>query len=207
MIHYAIAYDLNKDLGKAYNDTMRRLDPGDYGCFIDGDAMFLHPYFGKQLQDYVTKYPDGDLFTCKTNRVGTRYMLAGDWASDDIAKHRQIAARLLSDMSVKDITQDALLSGVVMLIKRSSWEAVGGFREDGMLGIDNDMHLRIRRNNGKVYLMNGVYVYHWYRGGQRGHIGHLLKPGQNKAAIIAARNVALHKLKQTPTVNLHPARA
>jgi hypothetical protein len=34
---------------------------------------------------------------------------------------------------------------------------------DGFLGVDTQMHQSARAKSIEVYLMEGVYVYHWYR--------------------------------------------
>ena len=177
MIHYSIAFDLNKNIGVAYNSTMRLLGGDDWCCFVDGDSMFLTPYFGRQINEYVNRNPECGLFTCKTNRVRADYMLAGDWMYDDVVYHRHVAHELSSDLSVTDITElahSSPLSGVLMLVSRKAWAQVGGFKEAGMLGVDNDMHRRMRDAGLKVYMMNGVYVYHWYRGGNRQDVSHLM---------------------------------
>ena len=41
----------------------------------------------------------------------------------------------------------------------------GGFNEKGMLGIDNEFYFKALSQNKLIYRMDGVYVYHWYRGG------------------------------------------
>lgn len=177
MIHYAIAFDPNKNVGVAYNATMRLLGEDDWCCFVDGDSMFLNPYFGRQIEEYVNRHPECGIFTCKTNRVAAEYMLVGNWKSDDVVYHKRLAQELSTDLSVTDITgfaRDFPLSGVLMLISRKAWTEVGGFKETGMLGVDNDMHRRMRDHGFKVYMMNGVYVYHWYRGGNRQDTSHLL---------------------------------
>ena len=57
---------------------------------------------------------------------------------------------------------------------KSVWEKVGGFKEDKMLTVDNDIHRKIRISGEKVGLMKGIYVQHWYRGGIKENRQHLL---------------------------------
>ncbi len=54
------------------------------------------------------------------------------------------------------------MSGVVILLSRKTWGRLGGFA-DGFLGVDNAIHQAARDLGYRVYLMEGVYVYHWYR--------------------------------------------
>jgi GT2 family glycosyltransferase len=75
---------------------------------------------------------------------------------------------------VTDITNKQLFSGVIILIKKSVWERLGGFKEDKMLAIDNDIHIKAIHAKLKVGLMKGIYVQHWYRGGNQNNKSHLL---------------------------------
>ena len=59
-IKFCIPWDDGKNLGVAYNDHMARLNDGDWACFLDGDAMFLHPFFGRQLNEYIDRYRSND---------------------------------------------------------------------------------------------------------------------------------------------------
>lgn len=175
MVHYAIAFDLDKHIGVAYNALMDRLAEDDWCCFIDGDAMFLYPFFGNQIHSYIERFPQVGLFTCRTNRGGPSYMLAGDdWASDDIVYHRKVAAKFSKETGATDVTDmPKRISGVLMLLSRKVWKEVGGFKPIGMLGVDNNMHSRVSKAGYRVAMMNGVYVYHWYRGGNRCDTMHL----------------------------------
>jgi GT2 family glycosyltransferase len=66
------------------------------------------------------------------------------------------------------------MSGVMILLKKSMWEKVGGFKEEKMLTVDNDIHIKVRNAQGKVGLMQGIYLQHWYRGGNIKDIKHLV---------------------------------
>jgi hypothetical protein len=52
-----------------------------------------------------------------------------------------------------------------MLISKKVWSDIGGFKEDDMLGVDNEFYFKALSQNKIIYRMNGVYLYHWYRGG------------------------------------------
>ena len=181
MIYHRIAWDTGKNLGKAYNREMELLpNSDDFCCFIDSDAMFTTTFFGKHLEDIVAKYPDVGVFTCMTNRVGCKWQLAPsvDWDNNDMKYHRLIGEVLQDDLyyDVEDVTnkpRGEVMSGVLMMVRRDVWKRVGGFKEEKMLGIDSDFHWRCQKHKEKIYLMNGVYVYHWYRGGNRNNKTHL----------------------------------
>jgi GT2 family glycosyltransferase len=168
MIHFIIPWNTEKNIGVSYNSSMKLIGDEDYICFIDADACFTTHFFGKQIEDIVKKYPECGFFTCYTNRVGCTWQLYGDPKSNDISEHRQIGLELYNNFydSVTQI-QDQVnaLSGVLMLISKKVWSDIGGFKEDDMLGVDNEFYFKALSQNKIIYRMNGVYLYHWYRGG------------------------------------------
>jgi len=102
---------------------------------------------------YNEKYPEYDLFTCLTNRVGCDYQLADvDRDNHDIRYHREMAKRievLNKNNEVTDITNNLpYLSGMMMMFR--------------FLGVDNDFHKRVKNRRLKVGLINTLYIYHWY---------------------------------------------
>ncbi len=179
MIYHRTVWATDKNIGAAYNREMALLpSDDDYCCFLDGDAMFTTPFFGKQLEDIVRINSDCGLFTCMTNRVSCKWQLDDfvDWNTDDMVTHRRIgeAFCVARYEDVEDVTHKQLLSGVLMLIRKREWRSVGGF-QNGMLGVDNAIHKAFKDNGLKVLLMRGFYVYHWYRGGDGNNKKHLTK--------------------------------
>lgn len=176
-IFHIIPWNTDKNLGKAYNESMSLVGSDDWVCFIDGDAVHTSHFFGKRIEDVVMANPKYSMFTCVTNRVGMLYQIAPnvDTKSNDQAYHRTFGESLWGKygVNVMDITDQSKLSGVVILIKKSAWESAAGFKEEKMLTIDGDMHKRVQASGGKVGLMRGIYVQHWYRGGDSRNAKHL----------------------------------
>ena len=176
MIYYFVPYSTEKNLGKYYNDCLELIPDGCWACFIDGDAMCTTSNFGHQLEEIIKEHKDFDLFTCMTNRVGTKYQcIDGAWEIEDMNTHRNMGKflQLNKRLEVEDITNNAPLSGVLMLVKKSAWSASQKFKEAGLLGIDNSIHYAIRNIGGKVGLMKGFYVQHYYRSGNINDNKHL----------------------------------
>jgi len=171
MIYYSVPFDAAKNIGAYYNAFMRLLPTDDdFACFIDRDAMFTTPNYGVQIQEIVKQNHDCGLFTAVASRIGCNYQRAGNWETDDMNEHMRIGAGIQQQhrLTTTDITVDAEtnpLGGVLILIRKSTWKKAGGFPESGMLGIDNSIHRSVAATGEKVLLMNGVYLYHWYRGG------------------------------------------
>lgn len=142
----------------------------DYACFTDGDAMFTTPNYGDVIDQVVLENLDVGCFTCFANRVGSKWQLHShvDFNNNDMEYHRKIGQELQDKYgtSCVDVTYKLpgqVMSGVMILIKKSTWSKIGGFK-DGMLQVDNDIHWKIQNSdNEKLYLMKGIYLYHWYR--------------------------------------------
>ncbi len=165
-IYTHIVYDLDKDLGRAYNEFMKQLpNDSDWACFLDHDAMFTtHDWFAK-LHLVIESNPQYKCFTAMTNRIGnSEQIVKGYEHNHDIAVHRVVGAEQWQEhnTNVKDATNAHAISGVVMLIQKLAWKKAGGFKH-GFLGVDNDFHVRLTKTGFKTGIMRGVYVYHWYR--------------------------------------------
>ena len=175
MIYTHIPYtpkELGTNLGYAYNKFMEMLpDDDDWGCFLDHDAMFTTSNWYNQIADIIRNNPDVGVFGARTNRIASQHHLVGniDVNNHDIKYHRRIGkyiqTKWYSDVLLLDSekTKEAGLSGVVILIQKRIWSKLGGFKTKGFLGVDNDIRYRADEKNVKVGIMNGVYVYHWYR--------------------------------------------
>ena len=155
------------DLGFAYNELMARLRDDDWACFIDHDACFTTYDWYAQLEEITAALTEPCVLTALTNRVGSRWQLAAgvDRADHSMVYHRQVGAAVQSAarQALRDVTNESLMSGVVILLSKATWVKLGGFTR-GFLGVDNAIHQAAREHGCRVYLMEGVYVYHWYRG-------------------------------------------
>lgn len=174
-----IPYDLDKNLGGAYNKFMDLLNDDDWAVFLDHDAMFTTNGWMDIIQKTIKANPEFGFFTCMTNRIGSSWQkLQGIGTTDvddtnhDIAYHRTIGdlASAHNSTAVIDATHYPYMSGVVMIVKKSVWTKIGG-APDGMLGVDGQLHIRCMQNGIKLGLIPSLYVYHWYRGdGQTNHL-------------------------------------
>lgn len=128
--------------------------------------MWLTNDYGSIIYGYVEKYPSASL-TCRTNRIACPYQkLTGiNERNHDIVYHKQIAQKQkLKLYTVTDVSKEGYpWSAMCMVIKKSVWETVGGFKWNGMLGIDNDFFISLQAHNKQILVMEGLYVYHQYR--------------------------------------------
>ena len=169
-IFYTIGWNSEKNIGSYYNDFMKLLPDNAWMCAIDGDAMFTTVDFGKQLELIIENYPECGCFTAMTNRIGCLWQQQPGvlWDENNIDKHRKIghsvqASNYLTIQDVSHVPTEEVLGGVLILLSKKIWREIGGFKKTGLLGVDNDLHWKCMEHHKKVYLMKGVYLYHWYR--------------------------------------------
>jgi GT2 family glycosyltransferase len=170
-----IVYAPGQRVGYAYNREMRRID--DWVVFIDYDVLLLNPHWYDICVNAIDQVGrDAGWITCYTNRIGCRTQALGidDVESHDIQYHKEIAKHMYASKrgSIRDITKvTGQLSGMFIMTNKRAWEAVGGFKESGFYGVDNDYSRRLRHKGFKLYLMEDLYVYHSY-------FRYVLKDGQ-----------------------------
>lgn len=179
-IFYSIPYDINKNIGRYYNNFMRILpNDNDFACFVDGDTIFTTFDYGHIINEVIKNNKNIGCFTATTNRVYAKWQIADgvDTNNNDINYHRNFGESIKNKygMLCEDVTdnQDVLMSGFFILINKKTWKKIGGFIENGILGVDNDLHKRLQNNGEKLYMMKGVYLYHWYRWPNRLNMEHL----------------------------------
>jgi GT2 family glycosyltransferase len=177
-VFHIIPWNSDKNIGKSYNETMSLVRDNDWVCFLDGDAVHTTSFFGRQIEEVINNNPDFSLFTCYTNRVNNHWQIPPgvDKKTNDQKYHREFGKKLWYQNGTKviDTTNLQLMSGVMILISKNTWQRVGGFKEEKMLSIDNDIHGKIKNAGMKLGLMTGIYVQHWYRNGDINDTKHLL---------------------------------
>lgn len=174
MIYTHIPYSSQSNgnnLGSAYNDFMQLLKDDDWAIFLDHDAMFTTTDWYRQIENLISSKDDIGIIGAVTNRIGNNHHkppIDLDSSNHDIKYHRRIGlylqehgANTLTDFT--NSNDNHLLSGVVIVIQKKTWNEIDGCM-NGFLGVDNDIHKRVRNlTNKKVYIAEGLYVYHWYR--------------------------------------------
>lgn len=197
MIYTFIAYapkEHDKDIPWICNHYMNLLpNDDDWACFVDHDAMFTTPDWYHQLNDIIKKNPEYSCFTAMTNRIYASWQIPDgvDENNHDIVYHRGIGANLGMENygQVIDVTEcseslllpqpkcppreTSPLCDVMLLYKKSAWKDVPFrqfFEEESqkMFGVDNILHLDLKKKGHKVGSMTGIYLYHWHRADQKG---------------------------------------
>jgi len=150
------------NLGRAYNDAMERLPEDGWAVFLDHDACWTTRDWYRQIEEAVQAKPDAGLFTAVANRIGPKWQQAGERDCHDIARHRVFGKARTRVRTMLDATDTKGIGGVVMVISRRAWAEVGGFAA-GMMCVDHRMHFAQRDAGRRIYVIEGLYVYHWRR--------------------------------------------
>jgi GT2 family glycosyltransferase len=165
-VHFVIPYALDKNLGKAYNETMAALPDGDWACLLDYDVQLLTPDAGRIIHEYATRARPDQLLTCYTNRVSTLskpQLLNGVVNEDsDIRHHIGLAERQRQCLyQMTQIARD--ISGMLMLINKKLWAEFPFTEDNKCLGVDTEFNRRTRAAGKTIMRMDGLYVWHAYR--------------------------------------------
>jgi GT2 family glycosyltransferase len=163
-IYYFTPYSLDKNLGAAYNQYMELLpSDDDWACFLDGDTMFLTFDWGHLIQSAVESHPEAGMFTCYTNRVNNPNQCYRKYFSENrnIVAHRNIAkvCRETCKNRVKQLTRS--ISGMMMIIQKKTWKQFPFI--EGIIGVDTDISKRLLAGGKKIFLIESVYLLHYYR--------------------------------------------
>jgi GT2 family glycosyltransferase len=176
MIYFFTPWSFEKDLGDAYNHYCSLIpNPDDWICVTDHDTLFLLPTTIPRIKKYIELYPNTGIFTCYTNRVGSKKQCYGHELSENpnILYHRDIAKKLEDTQEFNIAHIAGTISGFLMVFKKSTWEYLR-FR-NGILKVDTDFSIKALRHNFTISLMKSVYVFHYYRLSEgRNHLQHLL---------------------------------
>jgi cellulose synthase/poly-beta-1,6-N-acetylglucosamine synthase-like glycosyltransferase len=168
MLYTCIAYSKNKNLGKAYNDFMELIPEDDWVCFLDHDAVFTTYDWYMQISNIIDNLPkDVGLLTAVTNRIQSVEQIIFSTDSEeahnhDMYFHRKIGRQRQREFgaTLREVTIG--ISGIIIVTSKKVWRESGGFN-DGFLGVDNNYNIKVVSAGYKTMIMDGVYLYHWYR--------------------------------------------
>lgn len=165
-IDIRIPYEPNGQLGKDYNRIMSESEQ-EWVLLLDHDVIVsLHPHWYYVCQQVIEKYPNSGLFTCYVSEIGCALQKHPNSPSntEPVHIHKKFAKELWQQYKYECKLippSNALLSGFFFLIKKSVWSEVGGFLGQGMYREDNYYHKTLNEHNVPVYLIQGLYCYHY----------------------------------------------
>jgi len=164
-LHFVTPYSFDKNLGKAYNDEFEKVkDDDDWVVLMDGDSHFFTD-FGQQIRNHIIARPNTGMFTCITNRVGNKQQCYKGMISEnsDYLYHAKLAKAVAKTSKGKVKPSTRVISGLLMVVQKKTWRAVGGFHEKGILKVDNIFSRELLKRNIPINIMMDVYMIHYYR--------------------------------------------
>lgn len=166
MIHVKTPFDLEKNLGRAYNKAFEDVEERDWVCLIDHDVMFLTPDAIGLMYEYVRSFPETGIFTAYTNRIhplAADQLLDGKLNENTCIKYHTERAYNQKRFGITVTEINHVISGFLMLISKRTWNEIK-FPENGKcLGVDNFYSQAVLDAGKKIYRMNSMYVWHSYR--------------------------------------------
>lgn len=156
-------FALDMNLGRAYNESMALLPAEDsWAIFIDHDAMLTTREWFRQFAEAIRFMPQAGAFVACANRIAADWQKAGPANVHEMRIHRQFGKERLKIRTLLDITDTKGFGGVLFAVSKAAWRKAGGFRE-GMLCVDHSLHFALGRAGYRIFLIEGLYVYHWRR--------------------------------------------
>lgn len=162
-IFYSNPFNLDKNIGKAYNDYLTCLNANDDDWIVmqDGDILYLTADWGKRINDALSL--DGDKFGlvgCYTNRLRSKHQLHGNAFSYDlnVRNHFDIA-NSYKEEGIQEIKE--YIAGFFMAFQYKTWKKIK-FTENS-LAFDSLFSMRVKELDLKIGLIRSLYVFHGYR--------------------------------------------
>jgi len=164
-VHHEIPFDIQKDLGKAYNEAFSRIGEDDWLIVQDYDVMPLLPQTIPHIHTYIDRNKDAGILTCYTGRISelSPQLLGGRLdENSDIKYHiKKAIAQEKFLYQTQEFKQD--ISGFFMAIPKKTWNMVKFPEGIGCLGVDTKWNRMVRAAGLKIILMKGIYIFHTYR--------------------------------------------
>lgn len=158
------------NLGQACNEIMAALPDGAWACLMDHDMMFTTRQWYAQLHQAI-QYDSTGTFVPYVYRGGAPWQRITTLLPDvtdeihDIRYHRALGEKVAQMNAGKflDVTDQPIQgSGTLILLSKEAWQETDGFRP-GSFKTDHWMFHALQEVGRRIYLMHGVYVYHWKR--------------------------------------------
>lgn len=163
----AVPWSLRREglnLGAKYNAFMGLIAEDDWAVFRDHDMQTVTREWMEQIDEAIGRVPDAGAIVAVTNRIDAVWQRAteADRDNHDMGYHVRIGHERLKRRTLLDITDTKGFGGVLFAVSKAAWRDAGGFA-DGILCVDHSLHFGLQRAGRRVYLHEGIYVYHLRR--------------------------------------------
>ncbi len=177
MIYYFSPFNSQKQIGKSHNDHCSLVtNDDDWICITDSDVLFLRPDTKAQIEEIINIHGDKfQVFGCLTNRIASPHQqLAGFSENTDIQYHKMLSDKCFNESYSEVKETDINVAGFLMIFQKKTWNKYKF--SDNSIRFDSEFTDKVKAEGGKLGIMQGVYVFHDYRLGQKNpmyYIDHL----------------------------------
>ena len=178
MIYYFAPFDPDKNIGRSHNDHCALVpNPDDWICITDSDVLFLLPDTKTQISEIIKKHGENfQVYGCLTNRIASFHQQENGFSDNtDILFHKDVAKKCQQEKRLEVAETNINVAGFLMIFQKKTWNR---YRfSDNSIRFDSEFTDKVKRDGGKLGIMQGVYVFHDYRLGHENpkfYINHLL---------------------------------
>ena len=151
---------LNKHCELVPNDN-------DWICITDQDTCFVYPFASKQIEDTIKRHGEKyQLYSCVTNRLGLQHQLPYGLSKDpNMLNHYRIAEKHYNELYSEILESKQPTAGLFMLFQKKTWlkNKFNNGLANGTRFIDFDFSSGVLKQGGKIGIMKGLYLFHYYR--------------------------------------------
>jgi GT2 family glycosyltransferase len=167
---------MGKDLGYAYKQYMSLVPDGDWALFLDQDISFLtNTKWFRLCEEAIEKKPDAGMFCAKTTRLRrtrSKWQMVGDGNCHDMKELRRLGLEThekygcsLREVTTTEQRNDGRPnSGFFILINKNIWKEIELYIPHRLISTDYAIHRAVQSLGYKIYLIEGLVLYHWWRG-------------------------------------------
>jgi len=164
-VWYSAPADPQKNIGRAYNEFCD-LVPGedDWICLRDQDSLMWPELALKQIEDVLELHGSSyQLLGCVTNRLASTYQrpFPEDYEDPSVLTAYNRALWLHNNRYSEVSDHGRPIAGLFMLFQKKTWLR-HPFAEH-TYDADRLFSEAVMRSGGRIGLMQGLYVFHYYR--------------------------------------------
>lgn len=163
---HLVPYSQAGHLAEACNEAIAALDKAvEWILVTDADVMLLTPRYGHLIAQAIAANPGAGLMTCVTNRIGPTCQRAAEVPREtsDLLELRAAAVARWTRYGAAVTPVAPPCSGFFLLFRRAVWQAVGGFKGRGLLGVDWRFSREVAAAGFPILRMDGLLAVHFYR--------------------------------------------
>lgn len=170
-----------KDLAQSYRHYMELIPDKDWAVLMDHDIFITTKQWFRVCESAIERYPNAGMFTCLTSRHLRPHrakwkVFPGLNNCFDVRRLASIGEALYKKQKnkFKEVTTTEqrnggnYTTGYFMLIRKAAWSIIEPYvKQHGRGNIDHSIHKEMEKAGLKIYLMEGLLVFHYAKAGRK----------------------------------------